>query len=100
MQRIWVFQQRRSGEEKIQGILRHGKGMVIAQVISIDSPLPPIIDEPEECLPREIEADLVLDFLRHPDLSCALAALCRRSGIPVVASGKKHQAEGVFTPPT
>ncbi len=100
MQRIVVFQQHESGEEKIRGILAHGKDLVIAQVISIDCPLPRIIDEPEAYLPKEIHADLVLDFLRHPDLSQGLADLCRRSKIPVVASGKKLKDEGVFTPPT
>jgi hypothetical protein len=54
----------------------------------------------EAYLPQTVEADLVLDFLRHPDLSLALAHLCLDQGIPVVASGKKLQVEGTFCPPT
>jgi len=67
---------------------------------SIDTPLAPIIDDASEFLPKRIEADLVLDFLKHPDLTHDLAGICRRQGIPLVASGKKLRVEGVLTPPT
>jgi hypothetical protein len=100
MQRIVVFQQNGSGDPKISGILARGKDLCITEVVSIDEILPPIIDDPEEYLPEGIVADLVLDFLKHPDLSHGLAVLCRDRGIPVVASGKKLQERGVFTPPT
>lgn len=100
MQRIWVFQQNGSGEGKIRGIGVYGKGLRVTRVISIDEPLPSIIDEPQDYLPEEIHADLVLDFLRHPDLSHALATICLEQGVAVVASGKKHHVEGVFSPPT
>jgi hypothetical protein len=51
-------------------------------------------------LPQKIEADLVLDFLQHPDLSYDLAQLCSEMKIPLVASGKKHRTAHVITPPT
>ncbi len=66
----------------------------------MEDSLPPVIDDASEYLPSEFEADLVLDFLQHPDLSHDLAELCRRKGIPVVASGKKIKVEGTLTPPT
>ena len=100
MQEILVFQQHGSGEEKIRGIRTHGKDLRIVRVVSIDCAMLPVIDEPNEYLPRDIGADLVLDFLRHPDLSLELAIMCHDRGIPVVASGKKLQVRGVFTPPT
>jgi len=100
MQRIVVFQQGNSGEPKIRGILRHGKGITISQVITLSPSLPPIIDDPEQYLPGEIDADLVLDFMNHPDLSIALAEMCKRKRIPVVASGKKIRVDGTVTPPT
>ncbi len=43
---------------------------------------------------------LVLDYLKHPDLSQDLAALCRKKGIPVIASGKKIKGEGAYCPKT
>lgn len=43
--------------------------------------------------------DLVLDFLKHPDLSHDLALLCQRLAIPMVASGKKTTVDGTHTPP-
>jgi hypothetical protein len=99
-QRIVVVQQQGSGDPKIRGIREHGRGMRIVKVVSIDEPLPEVLDEPEAYLPSDLEADLVLDFTRHPDLTWAVAELCRRRGIPVVASGKKIRVEGIFTPPT
>ncbi len=100
MQRIVVFQQGNSGEPKIKGIRGRGRNITISQVITLSPSLPPIIDDPEEYLPGDIEADLVLDFMKHPDLSFALAEMCKRKGIPVVASGKKIRVQGTITPPT
>ena len=98
--KIIVFQQNRSGESKIAGIRKFGEGRFDLHMVSIDIPLPPVIDDAREFLPADIDADLVLDFLKHPDLSYDLARLCRKKGIPVVASGKKMKLEGVATPPT
>jgi len=98
--KILVFQQNNSGESKIAGIKKFGKHRFDLHMVSIDMPLPPVIDDAREFLPEDIEADLVLDFLKHPDLSYDLAQLCREKGIPVVASGKKMKIEGVAVPPT
>lgn len=98
--KILVFQQNGSGEGKIAGITKFGEHRFDLQMISIDEPLPPVIDDGRDFLPADIDADLVLDFLQHPDLSLDLAHLCREKGIPVVASGKKMKVEGVAAPPT
>jgi hypothetical protein len=58
------------------------------------------MDDTKAYIPRNIEADLVLDYLKHPDLSYDLAVVCRDKKIPVVASGKKFRVKGAFTPPT
>jgi hypothetical protein len=99
-QRILVFQQNGSGESKIAGVRKYGGNRIMLEVISIDDPLPPLIEDTSEYLPRKIEADLVLDFLKHPDLNHDLAVLCREQKIPLIASGKKHEIRGVHTPPT
>ena len=98
--KIVVFQQNGSGESKITGIREYGQDRFDLQMVSIDVPLPPVIDDAREFLPDDIDADLVLDFLQHPDLSYDLGQLCSQKGIPVVASGKKEKIEGVATPPT
>ncbi len=98
--KILVFQQSNSGESKITGIRKFGKDRFDLHMVSIDVPLPLVIDDARELLPDDIDADLVLDFFKHPDLSYDLAQLCREKGIPVVASGKKMKIEGVATPPT
>ena len=100
MQQIVVFQQRGSGEAKIRGIREHGLGMCIAQVIDIDADLPAVVDDTDPYLPDSLEADLVLDFLRHPDLRHGLALRCQQWSIPVVASGKRMPVEGLISPPT
>jgi len=99
-QKIMVFQQNSSGESKIKGIRKYGNDGIEIKTFSIDEPLPSVLDDTEGYLPEKIEAELVLDFLQHPDLSYDLAHLCKRLGIPVVASGKKLKVEGMVEPPT
>lgn len=99
-QRILVFQQNGSGQSKVQAILECAEDDFTLETVSIDDELPPIVDDSAAYLPGEIRADLVLDFLKHPDFSYDLARMCQRLGIPVVASGKKMRLDGVYTPPT
>jgi hypothetical protein len=100
LQQLLVFQQNQSARRKIEGIQKYGKNQFSIQLFSIDQPLPPILDNSDDYLPDAIEADVVLDFLTHPDLSHDLAQRCRQLKIPVVASGKKIKLEGIFAPPT
>jgi hypothetical protein len=99
-QKILVFQQNGSGESKIAGVRKYGGDRIVLEIVSIDNPLPPIIEDTSEYLPHQISADLVLDFMKHPDLNHDLAGLCRDQGIPLIASGKKLEIKGVHTPPT
>jgi hypothetical protein len=99
-EKILVFQQNGSGERKIQGIRRYGKERFIIETVSIDEVLPTILDDTRDYLPSDIQAELVLDFLKHPDLSHDLAIACRARNIPIVASGKKLRVKGTLTPPT
>ena len=98
--KILVFQQNRKGESKIAGIRKYGGNRFHIDIISIDEDLPPIIDDARQFFPGKIEADLVLDFLQHPDLSYDLAQLCSEMKIPLVASGKKLHPVHAITPPT
>lgn len=88
-QRIIVFQQKGSGEKKIKGIRQFGGALFTLEIFSINQPLPTFLENTDAYLPETIDADLVLDFLKHPDLSHDLALKCRELDIPVVASGKK-----------
>ncbi len=97
--KVLVFQEGGRGENKVKGIQRYGQNQFDITLITIDQPLPPVVDDASEYLPDTIEADLVLDFLKHPDLSHDLALMCRRLGIPIVASGKKTTVDGTHTPP-
>jgi hypothetical protein len=99
-QKIIVFQQNESGQKKVEGVRQYGNDRFVIEIISIDVSLPPVIDDAGEYIPQDIQADLVLDFLKHPDLSLDLAEVCRDKNIPVIASGKKLRGKGVLTPPT
>ena len=99
-QKIIIFQQNGVGEPKAKGIQTYGQDLFSVETVDIESALPPVIDDTSDYLPESIDADLVLDFLAHPDLSMDLGALCTRLGIPVVASGKKSRDGLVVTPPT
>jgi len=95
-QKILVFQQNGSGESKIQGILQYGENLFSLKIISIDEDLPPVIDDTSDYLPDDIRADVVLDYLKHPDLSHDLAKMCKDRDIP----GKKVRVKGAISPPT
>ncbi len=99
-QKLLIFQQNGSGESKIQGVRRYGGGLFVLDVISIDDTLPLIINDSRIYLPEDFSADLVLDFLKHPDLSYDLARMCSKRKIPIVASGKKLRDKWAITPPT
>ena len=96
MFKIVVFEEHGSGEKKIQGITSHGTGLDITKRYNIEESLPDFVDNPEKFIPEDFNADLVLDFLKHPDLSSYLAQVCKKKKIPVIASGKKHT--GALTP--
>ena len=100
IQKVLVFQQNGRGESKIQGIIKYGENLFDLQIISIDKPLPPVIDDSTKYLLHDINADLVLDYLTHPDLSYDLAVLCVTKNIPVIATGKKSHIKSVLTPST
>ncbi len=98
VQHLLVFQQDNSAESKIKGIKKYGQGKFEIETVSINSPLPPIIDDSSQYFPKKLEAHVVLDFLKHPDLSHDLAKICQNKGIPDIASGKKLRLQGVYTP--
>lgn len=99
-QTILVFQQSGSALSKVEGIRRFGEDGIVLTIVSIDEALPAILDDASEYFPNDLSAALVLDYLKHPDLSDELARLCSIRRIPLVASGKKTQYPGVFSPPT
>ena len=99
-QNLLIFQQNGSAESKIKGIEKYGNGYFSLKVISIDTPLPPIIDDASTYLPEDFSADLVLDFLQHPDLSHDLTRMCQERNIPIVSSGKKIMNNWTISPPT
>lgn len=99
-QRVWVYQQNGSALGKIKAIEQYSPDDIILNIISIDDALPAVIDDPTPYLPEPKGADLVLDHLKHPDLSHYLAEKCRRQNIPVIASGKKPPMEEAITPRT
>jgi thymidylate synthase len=99
-QRVLVFQQNGSGERKIAGVRAHAESSIELVVVHIDAPLPPLIEDTSLYLPTRLEADLVLDYLKHLDLSHDLAALCASQGIPMIASARKLSGQGALTPPT
>lgn len=99
-QKIVVFQQNGSGRLKIDGLRKYGKDYFDLEIINIDEQLPLVLDDTSEYLPAELHCDMVLDFLRHNDLSTDLAVLCQKLQIPVVASGKKIPGKGIIAPPT
>lgn len=94
--RLIIFQQHGSGEVKISGIKQYGRNITIAAVFNIDTTLPEIIDNPQEYINDNFSGDIVLSFLKHPDLIDHLITICDKKKIPVIAAGKKNR--GAITP--
>ncbi len=94
---IVVFQQQGSAEMKLVGIRKYGKNLKIAQVFSLDEQFPEVIDFPEKHIDEAFDGDLVLNFLKHPDLSAYLVDVCERKSIPVVTTGKPGKGFTPFT---
>jgi len=88
-QRLVIFQEKGSGEKKLAGLRRFGRDLEITAVYDITAPLPSFIDTPEEFITTDFNGDLVLSFLKHPDLLDYLAELCKAKKLPLIASGKK-----------
>ncbi len=81
------------GAEKVRAV-RELRPDLDLQVIDVDGPFPPLVDNPEEHFPPELaeilaETDLVLDHLYHPDLTGFLIDRCEEAEVPVIASGRK-----------
>ena len=93
---ILVFEQNGSGTHKTSAISRYGNSQDTIKIVAIDAYLPEFVDEPEEYIDGSFEADLVLNYLPHPDLSHYLIEICHTKKIPIVASGK--HSELAFTP--
>lgn len=87
--RIAVFEYRNSGRKKIEGIMKYGHDIEICAIFNIEDPLPEFIDDPGEYIRDNFDADLVLCFIKHPDLADYLASVCLAKQIPMIASGTK-----------
>ena len=86
--RLVVFEEAGLGKYKVAGIEFYGRNITIERIYNIPPGLSGIIDEPEKFIPDDFKGDLILNFLRHPDLSEYLVKICKTKGIPVIASGQ------------
>lgn len=100
MQRITVYQQDDNARSKIDFIGRHGRDLELVACHNAAGPLPELIDEPGRLLADPGAVDLVLSYLKHPDLQQELARLCVARGLVLIASGQKLSGAGVFCPRT
>lgn len=94
---ITVFQQGGGGEKKIQGIKTFGNQLEVVEIVDFPSNLPDFIDDPQELFPTHIQGDLVLSFLKHPDLADYAAEYCSHHNIPMIASGPR-KIPGALSP--
>ena len=94
---ILVFQEKGSGVSKIEGVQNYGQGINITAIVSIDDFLPDFIEDPDDFIDDDFSADLVLNFLKHPDLVEYLVRICEEKGLPVVSPGKKGKGFTPFT---
>ncbi len=94
---ILVFQQNNSGAQKIRGVQQYGQGIITIKNVNIDLCLPEFIEDPEEFVDDSFSADLVLNYLKHPDLIEYLMGICSKKEVVVVSPGKKGVGFTPFT---
>ena len=87
--RISVIQEGESGAAKISGLREYGHDIEIVEVITLPPHLPPLVDDPERYVPDRFVGEMVLSFVKHPDLLDHIATVCERQRLPLVASGRK-----------
>lgn len=96
MDQLIIFQQAGSGTAKIAGLRQYGRDITIKEVYDLPVNLPDFIENPEDFITDSFKGDLVLSFLKHPDLIDHLIRLCTDKDIPIIAAG--IQRPGAISP--
>ncbi len=91
--KLLIFQQAGSGDKKIAGIDHYGHDLEIVANYDLPTALPDFIEDPEEYFPDSLVGDLILNFLKHPDLADYLVELANRLKIPIITSGPRKIGE-------
>lgn len=102
MQKVLVLQRDSMGAGKIAAVGELSRTIEI-KVITAKGPFPPIVDDPQDAFPPDLEeslawCDVAVDHLYHADLTGYLLELAKKAGKPVVASGRK--VPGAICPTT
>ena len=94
--RLILFQQGGNADFKVGGIEAYGNGIEIQEVHDLPASLPEFIEEPGEYVPDIGPCDLILTFVRQPDIACHIVQTANKKGIPVIAPGQ--HIPGAITP--
>lgn len=92
--RVIVFQIGEEGKHIIKGLREHSN-MDVAS-FTVDEDLPQIIENPQDFLDHNFEADLIFDHTHHRDLSEHLVRIAKKKGIPIIVPGTN--IKGAITP--
>ncbi len=93
---IAIFQRGNFAENITKGIKLNSDFNVL--VFSVPEKLPQIIDEPEKYLKTDFNADLILDYLYHPNLTDHLIEIAKNKGVQIIVP--KRKVKGAITPVT
>ncbi|MEZ0328462.1 MAG: DUF166 family (seleno)protein DfsP [Dissulfuribacterales bacterium] len=94
--KIIVFQQGGNADFKIGGIEAYGEGIEIAAVHDLPASLPDFIENPEEYVSDIEPCDLVLNFVKQPDITVHIVNTANKKAIPIIAPGR--HIVGAITP--
>lgn len=92
--RVIIFQRGDRGKHIIEGMKEHSDIDVTS--FTVDENLPQIVDNPQDFLDHDFEADLIFDHLHHRDLSEYLVKIAKKKGIPIIVPGAN--IKGAITP--
>lgn len=92
--RVVVFKRGDWGKHIIEGLREHSSIDVAS--FTVDENLPHIVDNPQDLLDYDFEADLIFDHTHHRDLSEYLVRIAKERGIPIIVPGAN--IKGAITP--
>ena len=80
------------GQRHVENIRRHGPADWTVEVWQAPSLLPPVIDYPEDYLPKALPpADLILSFAEHPGVAELLPDIAKMTGAKAVVAAVDNE---------
>lgn len=83
--KVIVFQRKGYANHIIEGLKKHSN--IEVESFTVDDNLPEIIDDPQDFIDADFEADLIFDHLHQRDLTEYLVKIAKKKDVPIIVPG-------------